>query len=186
MTNFILIFTLLLTVFCSPTRAEPGAAAKYLMDTPVDWLTFGQVQLEHRLQRRVNDYDISVFYWTNSNELKIEFWRFGPTRSKFKSEAQSECEQVINMIKHSLSFDSNGRYERVEFDPLHEHAPMAFDFRASHPAEFRSKGEPKDLGQQLENITTIVGQIYYNNKKEHKLVECRSKLTEGSITYKVL
>lgn len=168
------LILLLLEVTCSHANADPTRIPRWLMNEPISMFDWGILQTEQRLSS-LNMYSNftnrfisgSVSYDWDADRLRLEvsFWGSG---------TESECIENLkiakaNFVGYSTKFSNNNR-------TLTSAAPLTFAGLFGHPG-FKNGAQPKDLGEQLANISTLEATIWVLQGKDDSLPKVRCQTT---------
>lgn len=169
-------FFLYLLAFASVVYAEPSEISKYLLNEPVDWMTYGLKQLDESFEDEPQDYDVGSLYNFGEDRISIILHptkEIDPT-GNVKENAEAFCKQSITSVKKKLFIDANG-------------APASTGDTASWMANyFRPWGYagtkiPKNFDRKLDSITQILMRVCVYDGKKQTCLDCKSALREAQI-----
>ena len=169
------IFVFVMTSLCS---AEPTPTVSYLINTPTSVFDFGmyrlQVDLNTSYRTQFGGHITLIYIWPK-NKILI---RVSAPRKRFdegEKEAKLRCKEIINLIKSDLSIDT------TTGQPLEDEGSLV-TFYFSHMG-YQLKSEPKNLYEELDNITEIWVHTSCRKNGKTKFLNARAPLLGTDIFF---
>lgn len=163
----------------STTQAEPSRVPNWLMNEPMSLWDWGIYRTDKRMQQikefsslfKAQFFSGSASYDWDANRIKLFAMFIGET-------TEAGCIEHIKKTKGAFLMYKWDAKEQIA------QAPVTMAGLFSHEGGYQSKGQPKDLGEQLANITvmevlmmtSIAGGGYSN------AIRCTSPLTSAEIS----
>jgi hypothetical protein len=156
------------------SQAEPTANMQYLMNEPVSMMDWGLLNIDKSIESNggLKKYGntITSYDW-DKNRILIIVSSIGASS---KEQAKEWCRDIVSFIRGFLGVDEkNGK-------PVFKNN-QSFLYRYFTHEGFKRNAEPKELGKELDNITTIQATIFFDGSSTP--VKCEAPLLGTSIMF---
>lgn len=168
-------------LLASTAQAEPSRVPTWLMNEPMSLFDWGMYKTDQHMRERLKAVDItfsakyfhaSAQYDWKENRIKLN--------AMFTGDASAVTDAAcIEHIKKAKAAFLNYAWEAKE---QIQEAPGVMATLFSHEGSYQSKGQPKDVGEQLANIAVMeVVMMSTSSSGFTPQSKCSSSLTSTSV-----
>ncbi|MGE0350476.1 hypothetical protein [Hydrogenophaga sp.] len=168
-------------LLASTAQAEPSRVPNWLMNEPMSLFDWGMYKTDQHMRERLKAVDVtfsakyfhaSAQYDWKENRIKLN--------AMFTGDASAVTDAAcIEHIKKAKGAFLNYAWEAKE---QIQAAPEVMATLFSHEGGYQSKGQPKDVGEQLANITVLeVTMMRASGSGFAPQSRCSSSLTSTSV-----
>ncbi len=160
----------------SPKKWNPNQITRYLVNTPVDWMTFGSQRASDALTQKTG-YKIEVSY-NNIIDKIIISTNLTKEDVKFESKelAQKFCHDLVHKIRKAVNLNDDGN-PGTPYNESQLHLYFS-------PWGFENIKMPEKFGSNLDLLVLIQTRHTFYMGDTNEMKTCESPLRNGNIEFK--